>query len=180
MTNEEKNTLLESIYEKSYEYERKYGYCPQAVLGALQDFFEGIDDEVFKATHTLAAGGALCGDGTCGALIGGMAGVGCFFGRSKKEFADESEDGWMNSSAIAKNIRKKFIEEFGSVICNDVQTEKMGRSFDLWDEEDFEKFEEAGAHEDKCPDVTGKTARWTAEILIDNGIQPKEKADSAL
>ncbi len=176
MTKEEQETLLKDIYNKGFEYEHKYGFCTQAVLAALQDYFEGIDDEVFKASHPLAGGGALCGDGTCGALVGGIAAIGSYFGRSKEDYSKKDPDGndWMNSSAIAKKLREKFIEEYGSVICNDVQAKKMGRSFDLWDEEDFQKFEEAGAHEDQCPEVTGKTARWTAEILLKHGIEPKK------
>ena len=177
MNTQEKEALLQDIYERGFQYEQKYGFCTQAVIGALQDFFAGIDDEVFKATHPLAGGGALCGDGTCGALVGGLAVVGSFFGRSRDEFAESDPDGWMNSSAIAKEIREKFLTEYGSVICDDVQAEKMGRSFDLWDEEDFEKFEAAGAHEDQCPEVTGKTARWTAEVLLAHGVKPKKTPD---
>ena len=58
-----------------------------------------------------------------------------------------------------------------SVNCNDVQKEKFGRSYDLWDSEDNKAFNEAGAHEDKCPDVTGKAAEFTAEILLEEGIE---------
>ncbi|RCW46350.1 MULTISPECIES: C-GCAxxG-C-C family protein [unclassified Halanaerobium] len=174
MENSERKELLDSIYKRAYEYEADYGFCPQAVLAALQDYFDGIDDEVIKANHTLAGGGALCGDGTCGGLVGGMAALGCFFGRSREEFGKSSADGWTGSSKIAKKLREKFIDEFGSVICNDVQSKKMGRSFDLWDQDDFRKFEEAGAHEDQCPDVTGKSAMWTAEILLDRGIEIKK------
>jgi len=32
-------------------------------------------------------------------------------------------------------------------------------------------FEEAGAHLDKCPSVTGNVARWTAELLINGNIK---------
>lgn len=164
--------LLDKVYKDAFEYERKYGFCPQAVLAAVQDYFGIVDDEVIKAFHTLAGGGALCGDGTCGGLAGGMAAVSCKFGRSRVEFDKGEISDWLKSSKIAREIREKFIGEFGSVICNDVQTKKMGRSFDIWDPVDFQKFEEAGAHEDKCPDVTGKVARWTAESLIKEGVLP--------
>lgn len=110
----------------AYNYERDYGFCSQAVLAAVQDYFGKRDS-----------------------------------------------DNWKGSSKLANKVREKFIEEFGSVICNDVQAHKMGRSFDLWDSEDYKKFEEAGAHEDQCPDVTGKVARWTAEVLLEEGIKPK-------
>lgn len=170
---EEYEELLEKIYKQAFENEAKYGYCPQAVLAAIQDYFGLIDDEVIKATHALAGGGALCGDGTCGALVGGIVAISSKFGRSRKEFGQGKVADWLKSCKIAKKLREKFIEEFGSVICGDVQTKKMGRAFDLWDPRDFQKFEDAGAHVDKCPDVAGKVARWTAEILIEEGVLPK-------
>ena len=178
MTEDEKNTFLKEVYNRGFEYEKKYGFCSQAVVGALQDYFEGIDDQVFKAVHPLAGGGALCCDGSCGALMGAAAAVGCFFGRSRNEFAQKSSDGWTKSSLIAKKIREEFIEEFDSVICGDIQTKKMGRDFDLWDNDDFKKFEEAGAHTEHCPDVTGKTAAIAARILLEHGINPRETAAS--
>lgn len=170
MLDKEKEAFLESVYQSAFDYERNYGYCTQAVIAALDDHFKKIDKEVIKAIHPLAGGGALVGDGTCGALVGAMAAIGCYFGRSKKEFENNSED-WRFSSKLAKKVREKFVEEFGSVICNDVQKEKFGRSYDLWDSEDNKAFNEAGAHEDKCPDVTGKAAEFTAEILLEEGIE---------
>ena len=98
------------------------------------------------------------------------AAIGCYFGRSKSEFENNSED-WRFSSKLAKKVREKFVEEFGSVICNEVQKKKLGRSYDLWDPEDNKAFNKAGAHEDKCPDVTGKAARFAARILLEEGIE---------
>lgn len=174
MTDKEKEDFLQSVYQAGFNYEKDYGFCTQAVLAALQDHFEGIDDKVIKATHPLAGGGLLLGDGSCGALVGGMTAIGCHFGRSRAEFGKSDSEYWMGSSKLAKKVRKKFIEEFGSVICNKVQEEKMGRNYDLWDPEDYDAFEEAGGHEDKCPDVTGKTAKWTAEILLEENVKTKK------
>ncbi len=36
------------------------------------------------------------------------------------------------------------------------------------DKDDYAEFEKMGAHVDKCPDVSGKTARWAAEIILDH------------
>ena len=165
--------LLEEIYDKAFDNERKYGFCPQAVLAALDDYFDIVEDQVIKSIHALAGGGALCGDGTCGALIGGMVAISSVFGRKREEFGSSNENNWTSSSWIAKKLRSRFINEYGSVICNDVQEEIMGRSFDLWDPKDYKCFEEAGAHEDKCTKVSANVAKWTAEILIEEGLQVK-------
>ena len=43
----------------------------------------------------------------------------------------------------------------------------FGRSFDLLNQDEYEAFEKAGAHVDKCPSVSGNVARWTAEIILE-------------
>jgi hypothetical protein len=65
-------------------------------------------------------------------------------------------------------LHDKFINEYGSILCKDIQKKIMGRSFNLWDPKDYEEFEKAGGHTDKCPDVVGKAAEWTVEILYDD------------
>ncbi len=169
---EEYQELLERVYTLAYENEAKYGACPQAVLAALQEYFDGIDDATIQAVHSFAGGGALSGDGTCGALVGGMAAISSQFGRQRSEFGKKTASRLRNFSAT-KELQDKFVEEFGGVICKDVQKSIIGRSFNLWDKEDYKKFEEAGGHDDKCTSVSGKTARWTAEILIEKGVRPK-------
>lgn len=171
MEAKEREKILEEIYQTAYDYESEYGFCAQAVLGALHDYFEEIDSEIIKASHPLAAGGAMCGDGACGALLGGMLAIGSYFGRRKDQFGDSDEEYWTGSSRLANKVREKFIEEYGSVLCGDVQELLMGRTFDLWDTADYKNFEKAGGHDDKCPDVTGKVAKWTAEVLLDQGIK---------
>lgn len=170
MLDKEKEDFLQSVYRSAFDYEKDYEYCSQAVLAAIDDHFKRINPEVIKAIHPLSGGGALVGDGTCGGLVGAIVAIGCYFGRGKDEFDNDSVN-WIHSSKLAKKVRKKFVEEFGSVICNEVQKKKFGRSYDLWDSEDNKAFNEAGAHEDKCPDVTGKAARFTAEILLEEGIE---------
>lgn len=169
----EREEVLENIYERAFTYEKKYGNCPQAVLATINDFFGIIDKEAFKGAFSLAGGGALCGDGTCGGLVGGIMAVSCKYGRSREEFG--SDGTWLHAYKMAKRIHEKFVEEFGSPICHKVQEKIFGRSFDLWDPKDVKAFEEAGAHEDKCPAVTGKVARWTAELLLRNGVALKER-----
>jgi len=171
MTKEDQQ-LLEDIYQRAYEYEAKYGACPQAVLAALQDFFEGIDDQVIKAVHAFAGGGALSGEGTCGALVGGLAAISSYYGRERSEFGQKNAARKKNFS-YAGQLQKNFTTTFGGTTCRQVQESVLGRSFNMWDREDYQKFEEAGGHKDKCTNVSGQVARWTAEILLEKGIEPK-------
>ncbi|MEM2154282.1 MAG: C-GCAxxG-C-C family protein [Nitrososphaeria archaeon] len=155
--------LLDKVYDLAFKYEAKYGSCPQCVLRAIQ---EGLDlkmDDVIKASHGLAGGTALSGQGTCGALVGGIMAICFVHGRGLN---DMDKGRFLKSYTLAKQLYDRFVKEYGSCLCKDVQTKIFGRSFNLWDPENFKKFEEMGGHRDKCPAVTGNVARWAAEILL--------------
>ena len=66
----------------------------------------------------------------------------------------------------------KLIWEYGSILCPQVQSKIFDRSFNLQDPADGKAFEDAGAHSDpsKCMSIVGNAARWTLEILIENGV----------
>ena len=169
----DKKQEIKKAYALAYEFEQKYGACSQCVLAALQDTLGGIDDEVVKASHALAGGAAKTGQGTCGALAGGMMAISARYGRERTDFETARST---EASTLAKVLYDRFVEEFGSPICAGVQESIFGRSFDLWDPEDQQAFEEAGGHRDKCPDVAGKAAMWTAEILLDAASETKHRS----
>jgi len=156
--------LTERAYTLAFEYERKYGSCPQCVLMAIQEVFDLKIDDVMKAGHALAGGVGLSGYGTCGALAGGIMALSFVHGRGRK---DMGKGRFLKSFELAKRLYDKFVEEFGSCICRDVQKKIFGKAFNLWNAEEYEEFEKAGGHIDKCPDVAGKVARWVAEILFE-------------
>ncbi|MGA1873494.1 MAG: C-GCAxxG-C-C family protein [Thermoplasmatota archaeon] len=161
--------LLQSVYETAYGYEHDFGGCTQSVLRTLQEHFGGIPDDVIKAGHSLAGGGALACRGTCGSLNGAFMAISFFFGRTKDGFGRERE--FKDSYKISMKLYNRFVEEYGSVLCPDVQKRIMGRSFDLRTREGNIEFDQAGGHDDKCPSVVGNTARWTAGLLLEAGIE---------
>ena len=93
-------------------------------------------------------------------------------GRVREKFLDP-ERTRRKSFDLAKKLHDKFIAEYGSVICRDIQQKILGRGYYLRDPEEFEKFEKAGAHAEKCPSVVGNAAKWVAEILWEEGNRPK-------
>lgn len=167
-SDEERQFVLSQVYQLGYEYEQKYGSCPQCTLAALQDVF-GADvfetggDEVFKASYVMGAGGASTTRGTCGALAGAMLAISAKHGRGREMFKQGRK---REALVLAKQAYDQFVAEFGSPVCADIQSKLMGRSFDMWDPEDFARFEAAGGHVDKCPNVVGTAARIAAEVLI--------------
>ncbi len=162
---------LNKAYALAFEYEQKYGSCAQCVLAAIHDIFGIVDDEVFKSGHVLAGGVGLAGDGSCGALSGGSMALSCKYGRNRENFGHGS---YLKSYKLAKKLHDRFIREYGSCICRDVQKKIFGKSFNLWNPNEYKDFESAGGHKDKCPDVAGKVAMWVAEILLEEEQSERE------
>ncbi|MFC1903488.1 C-GCAxxG-C-C family protein [Chloroflexota bacterium] len=157
-------TAAEKAYEQGKKYEKEYKGCSQCVIAALQDAFDIRNDDIFKAATALAGGGCRATDGGCGGYVGGIMILSFLVGRERDKF-DDPEGMRFKSADLARKLHDRYIQEYGSVICRNIQTKLMGRPYYLADPEEFEKFEQAGAHEFHCPEVVGKAARWVAEII---------------
>ena len=159
----DKGNKMIKACELGFKFEREYGNCAQCVFSAVSDVKGNGNDEIVKAIDGLAGGVGRSTNGTCGALSGGVVAISLRYGRQAFSNPGQKE----KSMKLAKKLHDRFIEEYGSVLCKDIQTKIIGRSFDLWDPKDREEFDKAGGHTDKCPDVVGKAARWTVRILMD-------------
>jgi len=160
-----KQELLEKAYNLAFKYEAEVGSCPQCVTAAILETPDVGDKNIFKSSDALAGGTALSSKGTCGALVGGLLAISSIVGREYNDFKEGKSK--RRVFRYSKMLYDKFIDEYGSPLCCDVQTKLFGRSFNLLDRKEYEEFEKAGAHVDKCPSVSGNVARWAAEIIID-------------
>lgn len=156
--------ILENIYQLAYQYEAKLGSCPQCVLAALKETLNIGNDSIFQASQGLTGGTSLSSQGTCGALAGGMIAISSLIGRTYQDFKESQTKRLVFK--YTKLLYNRFIEEYGSPLCCDVQKKLFGRAYLLLDKQEYEAFEKAGAHIDKCTSVTGNTAKWTAEIIL--------------
>jgi|WetSurMetagenome_2_1015567.scaffolds.fasta_scaffold02298_5 C_GCAxxG_C_C family probable redox protein len=165
--------VLENVYQSAFQYEAKLGSCPQCVLAALKETLDVGDEAIFRASQGLTGGTALSSKGTCGALAGGMIAISALVGRTYQEFTEGQKKRLVFK--YTKLLYDRFIEEYGSPLCCDVQKKIFGRSYVLLDKQEYEAFEKAGAHVDKCTRVAGNAAKWTAEIILNElqGEQPK-------
>lgn len=157
--------ILERVYRLAFRYEAERGSCPQCVLSALHETLDIIDPATIKASDALAGGCALSTQGTCGALSGGLLAIGSVVGRTYEDFS--KGENRRRVFQYAKKLYDKFINEYGSPLCKNVQKKIFGRSFNLLDTKDYSEFEKAGAHVDKCPSVSANAARWAAEIILE-------------
>ena len=164
------NDTLKKVYQRAFENEAKFGSCPQCVLAALKEILEVGDEPIFRASQGLTGGTSLSSKGTCGALAGGMLAISALVGRTYQEFTEGQKKRLVFK--YTNLLYDRFIEEYGSPLCCDVQRKIFGRSYILRDKQDYEAFEKAGAHVDKCPSVAGNAAKWTAEIIL-NELKPE-------
>ena len=136
----------EGIIGKSYElgkyYEKTYRGCSQCAIAALQDALNIRNDDIFKASTGLAAGSGLATDGSCGAYVGAIMIISYLLGRERNNFTD-AEGTRFKTFELVRQLRDKYLKEYGTVTCRDVQTRVMGRPYYLADPEEFDKFHNA-------------------------------------
>lgn len=155
----------EKAYKLAYTYLQEHTNCSQCVIAAIQDVFGCVSDEVFKAAYGLAGGGTLTGSGTCGALSGAFLVIGSLSGRERSTLEVKPKKPFKQ----CRRLYDMFLAVYGSCLCRDVQMRLFGRTYDLWNRDDYREFEADGGHRDKCPEVVGKTAAWLASILCEEG-----------
>ena len=160
-----KDDFLQQAYAFGLEYEQTRTGCSQCVVCALEKVLGLNYPNLVKASFPLCGGITNIVEGTCGGLTGGALVIGYLYGRNKEEFEKTMFN--RKSLSLVKKLFNKFIQEYNSISCKDIQTKIMGRSFNLWDEEEKRSFENAGGHKDKCPVVVAKACAWTAEIIWD-------------
>jgi C_GCAxxG_C_C family probable redox protein len=169
----QKQDIPQKAYDLAFNYEARLGCCPQCVLAALKETLQVTDEALFQASQGLTGGTALSAQGTCGALAGGMLAISSLVGRTYQEFSAGEKNRLVFK--YTKLLHDRFLQEYGSILCCGVQTKLFGRSYKLNDKQEYEAFEKAGAHVDKCPSVAGNTAKWTSEIILNELAMKKTK-----
>ncbi len=167
-----KTGMAKKAYQLGKQYEKTYRGCGQCVVAALQDALQIENQEIFKAATALAGGTGLAADNGCGAYIGATLVLSSIIGRERDNFADPKGIRF-KTHQLARQFREKFIQEYGSVICRDIQNKLLGRYYYLADPQEYEKFHNAGAHDVHCPEVVGKAAKWMVEILSEASLIAK-------
>lgn len=163
-----KVSKIKAAYEAGYKHEKNYRGCAQCTLAALFDVSEKEEQVLFRAANGFAAGMGLFGDGACGGYSGGILFMGTYAGRRLEHFDNDKEQK-DKCYEMTKKLHDRFIETYGSVICEEIHKDIFGRAYHLRNSEDKVLFEEAGAHtKDKCTVVVATAAQWITEILIDD------------
>ena len=156
--------LEKKAHELGHLYEKTYRGCGQCFVAAVYDTLDMPYDILFKSLSGIAGGVGMVRDGNCGAYIGGALILSSLVGRERDDFKDE-EGKRFEAYRLARKLRERFINKYGSVTCGDIHERIFGRQFDLLDPEQMAMFDEQGGYSDKCPEVVGLAATWLIEIM---------------
>lgn len=160
MSTDDKAALAQQAYDKALKYELDYGCCPQCVLSAVQETVGVIEDSVIKASHGLSGGGGLSGVGACGALTGGLLALSAKRGRDR----DKLDKGrFINNFKKGQEMVDRFRAEFGGVTCQELQQCFTGKTYDMWNPEEYKAFDQARG--DQCARATATVTRWVVEMM---------------
>ncbi|MBN1191959.1 MAG: C_GCAxxG_C_C family protein [Dehalococcoidales bacterium] len=168
--------LLDTAFKLGVDFEKNSGSCSQCTAAALCEIL-GFEKIIVKAAASSCGGQASQAVGTCGAVVGGTMVLDYYLGRpadklSTSEKIPANMEAFTEGMETAKLLCQRFLREYQSILCPDIQKRLFGRSYRLSDPDEFQRFEEAGAHSDpaKCMNVVGNSARWVMEILLDKGV----------
>lgn len=160
MNPDDKASLAQQAYDKALKYELDYGCCPQCVLAAVQETVGVIDDSVIKASHGLSGGGGLSGVGACGALTGGLVALSARRGRDR----DKLDKGrFINNFKKGQELVDRFRAEFGGVTCVELQQQFTGKTYDMWNPEEYKAFDQDRGQQ--CARATATVTKWVVEMM---------------
>jgi C_GCAxxG_C_C family probable redox protein len=166
-THHSKSGIAQKAYELGFLYEGKYGACSQCTILAIMDALGQRNQELFKASFGFSGGIASLSK-TCGALSAGVMMISYVHGRELENIASQTEEDKRECLQRVRDLHDRYVEEYGSIACADVHQKLFGRTFNQWDEVEFEAFLRLGGHKDKCTKVVGNVAKWTVELLSDS------------
>jgi C_GCAxxG_C_C family probable redox protein len=156
----ENELILAEVDETLRQNLRRSEHCAQASFAALDEHFALQGGPVLRALTALP-GIALRGE-TCGALTGPLMAIGLAFGRDQLE----DQAGFINSLPPSRDFCRRFESEIGSTRCEEILQSRLGRTFDLSRQADFEAYRECGGME-SCTAVIRTGVRLAATILLE-------------
>ena len=167
----EKKELVEKARRLGKGYLRKYGGCAPGTLMAVAHTLDlEVSDEVFKAMMGFSSFAGVCGN-----VCGGIAAMGLRYGVGLEDFVKNPEICSLSFAKLmttAKVLREKFVEEYGSYLCDDVQTKLFGKCVMPTSPEELEAFskmdpEELETFYEKCGSATENAAGWTVAVILE-------------
>jgi C_GCAxxG_C_C family probable redox protein len=159
--NKSREKLLNAIETDAHDFEYNYRGCSRSCLLSLQKHFSLGNVETIKAATPLAAGIAFKGE-VCGALLGGIMGLGLVTAAESVE--DQKALG--RTLTAGYKLYNRFIHEMGTANCFEIQKDRLGKAYNLANPQEYEAFQKEGGYVE-CSKVVGKGARLAAEMILE-------------
>ena len=154
-----KQDVLDHVRETAEEYFRRGDYfCSESVVQTINDFLgKPYDDAIVKMASGFPIGQGKKGC-LCGAISGGQMALGMGLGRVHGETMPE------NMFPAAADLHDWCRDTYGATCCRVITRKWAGDEF---------KSPERKAH---CVQITGATAEWVADRLIEEGVLAPDQA----
>lgn len=173
LSDREREEILNRVEQKAALYMERYSVCGQVVLQALQEEFNLPGGSVVIKAAGFTNLGIARMQYVCGALLGGIMALGLAAGR--EDFGDaiypepielDEATSLPSSLIVVRKFCQRFVQEFGSWTCRDLQLRLFGRNYETMVVEEEEAFAKAGGHL-RCVKMVGRTARLAAEAILE-------------
>ena len=69
----------------------------------------------------------------------------------------------INNFKKARDLAERCRAEFGGVTCQELQRQFTGRTYDMWNAEEYKAFDDARGKQCAC--ATGTVTKWVIEML---------------
>jgi C_GCAxxG_C_C family probable redox protein len=138
MTEHEVREIVLKYYGRGF-------HCAESIALTVRELYPELCGPVDRVASGFCGGIGRCHEDVCGALSGGVIGLGSMFGR------DEGGGNIDRLVALSAELRRRFVAEFGTTVCKDViENSKKKPGFN------------------DCKDVTARTA-WLLHDLVKDG-----------
>lgn len=158
-TNFTKDQVLDHVRDTAEEYFRRGDYfCSEAVVQTINDLLgKPYADDIVKMASGFPIGQGKSGC-LCGAISGGQMALGMGFGRTHGQDMDS------RMFPASADLHDWCREEYGATCCRVITRQWAGDNF---------ASPERKAH---CIKITGQTAEWVADRLMEEGVLKAEDA----
>jgi len=156
--------IKDRAFALAKKYETENGNCAQSVFAAVTETLGMENDVVLRAATGFADGIGLTGDGHCGSLSGAVMAISYLFGRKKEEFHRRGK--MMKALLLCRQLENRFMAEYGTCRCHDLQVKFYGRFFNLIDAADLEAAVKAGVIE-RCSSLAGEVAGMAVDLILE-------------
>jgi C_GCAxxG_C_C family probable redox protein len=145
----------EETINRAKSYAEEGFLCSESVLLALADSLGVSSHLITKVATGFGAGIGRSGE-ICGAISGGVLGLGLPFGRSKPGLGQEPKPYW-----YSRKLVEGFREKYGHVRCRDL----LG--LDTSKEEDYKAYRDRLLWETACREYIAEAAAISYDIMVE-------------